>query len=269
MTSGSSLREYDRPADRIRLHRGAVKRPVLIVEGPDDELVLRPHLDGVDIFPVDGKGNAEQCAQQLASWGFESFACVTDRDFDDTVVPSEIQHAHLHYDGRDLESMLIALGVLAKVLTHQGSRAKLESLGGADEVVDRLSDEVGPIGALRQENSRNGWGLAFDAVDLADKIDPRTLRLKANSYGAALVTASTTSITNADVQKVLTEGTCSEPRGKDVVAAVGAALRRAAGTLDRAACREGVLTAQLHSSCDLALERSAWLERLRKILGLI
>ena len=79
----SSLREYDNPADRIRQHRQASTSPLLIVEGPDDLLVLRPHLDPlVEIFPVDGKRNAAIVGTQLVEWAIGRFIVVVDHDFD-------------------------------------------------------------------------------------------------------------------------------------------------------------------------------------------
>ena len=110
----SSLREFDRPADRIRQHRQVHTGPILIVEGPHDHLLLKEHLEGVSLFPVDGKVNVLTCLKQFKSWDIQGVFGITDRDFDGPdQIDIEIADRHLHYDGRDLEAMLIDLGVLA------------------------------------------------------------------------------------------------------------------------------------------------------------
>ena len=115
----SSLRDYDRPADRIRQHRQASDAPILIVEGAADRLVLRPHLPGVEIFPADGRTNAVSASIQLLAWSLPCFACVTDRDFTEDPRVDEIEEVHHPYDEVDCYAMLIELGALTLVIEHQ------------------------------------------------------------------------------------------------------------------------------------------------------
>ncbi|WP_144662447.1 hypothetical protein [Paenarthrobacter nicotinovorans] len=264
-----SIRHFDRPADRIRQHRQASNQAIVIVEGPSDVRVLRPHLDAVAFFPVDGKTNAVNCARSLKEWGFDNFICVTDKDFDDPNEFTDIEICHHPYLLRDLEAMLIEMGVLTHVLEHLGSSDKLKSLGGAAALVSRLEELVRPVTLLRYRNSRENWGLPFDGVDLASKIVKRELTLKINNYCVALVQASGSAATVSALVSAIEEGQTDElgPRGKDVVAGAVVALRQVAGSLKHGV-DEDVLVAQLHSSCGLALSKSAWLAGLREKLRL-
>lgn len=260
----SSLRDFDRVEDRIRQHRQVEKRAVVLVEGPDDLLVLKHHIPVELIFPADGKRNVLRAVDSLNEWRITGVRAVIDADFDQ----SRDDEVVLAYDQRDLEAMLIELGALASVLEHQGSTAKLEAEGGAASVVAVLYDAALPIARLRQASRREGWGLAFDAVDIASKSDRRTLALRLDRYAAALVQASTTTASIDDVRRALEHDELDHrgPRGRDVVAFAGLALRHRIGTLQQAACEEPRLSAQIRSSGALALERSAWMSRLRRAL---
>jgi len=258
----SSLRDLDRPADRIRQHRQVSDCPVVVVEGPHDCLVLGPHLTGIDIFPADGKPNAIETARTLLSWQVENFVCVTDRDFDDPKDTADLGSVYYPYGGRDLEAMLIDLGVLGLVLEHQGSETKIATCGGVDALVQEIKCCVRPVTALRAHNARFGWGLCFDGVSLASKVE-KDLTLKVVGYCSALVHVSNAKVSVAEVREVAEKWDgADQHRGKDVVAVAGVAQRKRAGTLSLAATDETVLTGQLHSSCGLALARSAWLKGL-------
>ncbi len=260
----SSLRDFDRVEDRIRQHRQVEKRAVLLVEGPDDLLVLKHHIPVELIFPADGKPNVLRAIDSLNEWQVTGVRAVIDADFDD----SRDDETVLAYDQRDLEAMLIELGVLASVLEHQGSAAKLAAEGGAAAVVAVLCAAALPIARLRQASRREGWGLTFDAVDIASKSDRRTLALRPDRYAAALVQASITTASIDDVRQALDHDEIDHrgPRGRDVMTFAGVALRQRVGTLQQAACEEPRLSAQIRSSGALALERSPWMSRLRRAL---
>jgi hypothetical protein len=265
-----SLRGYDRPADRMLQHRQVSSKPILIVEGPDDLLTLRDHLPGVEIFPVDGKANVVEAARALIKSNLDGFLCVTDNDFDHKGDLIDIDQFHYPYDQRDLESMLIRLGVLAQVIEHLGSKEKLAKLGGAEKLVAIIEAEVAPVSNLRKANVNQAWGLAFDQVDLASKVDKETLKLRVSSYCAALVQASSTQLKSIELSRIAAQRFQDElgHRGKDVVAVAGTALRKKAGNQQQAVCVEQVLTAHLRSSCGFALSKSSWLAGLLRRLGL-
>ncbi|KQR22475.1 hypothetical protein ASF79_09585 [Agreia sp. Leaf335] len=258
--SQETLRELDRVEDRIRQHLQVVKEPILLVEGPDDQQILELHLPNVSIFAADGKVNALRATDSLESWKMQ-FMTVIDRDFDST----EELSAHVYpYDRRDLESMLIGLGVLALVLQHQGSSEKLSNLGGPDALVERLEGLAVPAASLRHRNAQEEYGLIFDEVDLGSKVVLASLEFQTRSYCAALLSKSRVSIAIDRMLEIAAEDLpdLHGPRGKDVVALAGASLRRIAGSLPSAAATESVLTGQLHSSAGLALSKSDWLTKL-------
>ncbi|TCC35077.1 hypothetical protein [Kribbella sindirgiensis] len=216
------------------------------------------------IFPANGRVNAVSAARSLLGWGIERFVCVTDRDFEDPEGRGEIAQVLYPYDRRDLESMLVALGVLALVLDHQGSRDKIAAEGGSGMLVQRIEKVVEPITRLRAWNAEDGLALAFDEVDLASKVDQRLLALAVQSYCAALVGVSATSATIPEAVNVAesSDEQVPDPSGKDVITVAGVALRKVAGTLSKAAAAEPQLSAQVRSSAGLALSRSDWMRGL-------
>lgn len=260
----SSLRDFDRVEDRIRQHRQVEKRPVLIVEGSDDLLVLKSHVPAELIFPADGKPNVLRALNALREWRIAGVRAVVDADFDDSPNVEGV----LTYEGRDLEAMLIGLGALALVLEHQGSSTKLTAAGGAVAVVDALCTEATPVARLRYASMRNGWGLRFDAVELPSKADKRTVVLNLDRYASALVQASDTETSIVEARKAMEEEQMDDrgARGKDVVALAGLALRHKVGSLPQAACEEPQLSGQLRIAGALPLERSPWLTNLRGAL---
>lgn len=263
----SSLRDLDRVEDRIRQHRQVERSPILIVEGPDDILVLREHVPGEIIFPADGKRNVLRAMDSLGAWGIVGVRAVVDADFDEPEQGRDDPRILL-YEGRDLEAMLVLLGVLATILDHQGSASKIDSLGGARELCDQLISEAHAIAEIRAANQTQSWGLRFDAVDISSKADRRTLKIDLQRLVAALIQASDTDVSSADVLRVV-KGDALDgrgPRGKDVLALAGLALRHRAGSLPVAATVVDVISGQLRSSAGLLVERSAWLTSLQAAL---
>ncbi|MEQ8837787.1 MAG: hypothetical protein RID07_13360, partial [Lacipirellulaceae bacterium] len=130
----TSVRELDRVEDRIRQHRQVEARPILIVEGPDDLHLLRGHLPDVAIFPADGRRNVVRATETLRASSVCGIRGLIDADFE--AIPDE--GWVLTYEARDLEGMLIRLGVLSNLLEHAGSSEKIATEGGAETVVGRL-----------------------------------------------------------------------------------------------------------------------------------
>lgn len=255
-----SLRSFDRIEDRIRQHRQVENRPVILLEGPDDQLVLRDYVSEDLLFPADGKTNALRAVDALRAWGVSGIRAIVDADFDDDEEDTQV----INYEFRDLEGMLISFGALTIVLDHQGSREKLAARGGAEVVSRMIRDLTQPIARLRHENRRQGWGLRFDEVDLTSKVDRKTLLLDEKRYAAALVQASETDVTEIEVREVMSEGDVDDrgPRGRDMAALAGVALRHFVGSLEKAACEESVVSNQVRFAGSRALEQSAWLARL-------
>ncbi|MCR2824293.1 DUF4435 domain-containing protein [Microbacterium sp. zg.Y909] len=238
---------------------------LVIVEGPDDLLVLASHVPGGTLFPADGKPNALRAVERLVEWGLEGVRAVVDADFDESC-PLEEEGIVITYDGRDLEAMLASLGVLRTVLEHQGSSAKLEALGGVDAACELVQRAAHSVAEIRAANARNSWGLRFDALDVTAKADKRTLELDIRRFAAALVQGSDTEASTTDVVAVVVGSPLDGrgPRGKDIAAFAGFGLRARFGSLPAAATSADVICAQLRSSAGLALERSQWMAMLRQ-----
>ena len=260
----SSLRDLDRVEDRLRQHRQVEKAPILIVEGPDDILLLRDHLPHEIIFAADGKSNVLRAMESFESWNLIGVRAIVDADFDEPE-QGRSDPRILLYEGRDLEGMLVLLGVLAHVLEHQGSASKLGRLGGSQQLCTHLVREAHAVAEIRAANERESWGLRFDGVDISTKADRRTLRLDVSRLVTALIQASDTDVKTPTVLGIVTGDTLDGrgPRGRDVLAFAGLALRQQAGSLRAAATGVDVLSRQLRSSSGLAIEHSGWLSTVR------
>lgn len=256
----SSLRDLDRVEDRIRQHRQVERGPILVVEGPDDLLLLRDHIPQEIIFPADGKRNALRAMDAIAEWKLPGIRAIVDADFDE---PDDGRGDEriLLYEGRDLEGMLIQFGVLAHLLDHLGSASKLVKLGGSQELCAQLVQKAHSVAEIRAANEIQSWGLRFDGVDITAKTDRRTITLDLSRYVAALIQASDTHVKAPVVLKVVVGDRLDGrgPRGRDVLAFAGLALRSHAGSLQAAATTVDVLAGQLRSSAGLAVAHSEWL----------
>ena len=262
--TGSSLREFDSPADRIRQHRQADPRFVILVEGPDDELVLRNHVSDAVFFPVAGKKNVRNVADKLLEWGVTDLLCVVDRDFDGLTSGKRSGTRMLAYPCRDLEAWLIDIGVLGQVLEHLGSREKIDSLGGVGALVAQLVASVRPLENLRCQNSAGGHGLAFDLVDLCSKVDRKTGELQLGAYLDSLCRVSDSTVPRNRLSELVTIESPDDhgPRGKDVLSAACVALRSRAGSLSSQASGVDLVGSVLRSSSALAVSGSTWLRGL-------
>jgi hypothetical protein len=224
-------------------------------------------MPGVDIFPAGGRTVALAEAQKLLTWAFPKFACVVDIDFDDAVGTAGLGGRVYPYENADLEAMLVSLGALDSLLGHLGSKPKLSKCGGVAALRDRLLEIAAPIGRLRKANSRHSWGIAFDEVDLADKIDKKTLSLNLAGYCRAL---SGTVYGSPSVETLLSEanGPALEIfRGRDVIVAAGVALRKIAGTHALAAVAEPILSANLRHGGSRYIAESRWMDGLKALLA--
>lgn len=273
-TMNNTLQEMDRVQDRVRLHRQVSNLPVVIVEGPGDALTLKDHLKGIsDIFPAAGKSRVLAALEALQSWKFDAFLGIVDADFDDPSTSSHLDEVLVYYDFRDLEGMLINLGVLETVLEHHGSKNKLDSQGGSKELVDRLKAIVTPVSAIRKANATYSWGIPFSDVSIESHIQLKTLSFELEKYCLAAC-RSTNERAEPEAHRIEMEMILDAsredlhdargPRGKDVLAVAGVALRRIAGSLGKNEVSEDRMVSLLHGSAGLALDKSSWLKVLRE-----
>ncbi|MEU5314567.1 hypothetical protein [Streptomyces sp. NPDC021562] len=239
MANPKSMRELDCVADRIRLNRQKDKRPVVILEGPSDKRILQRSFQDqhVSYFVAGTRNVALDTAAQLADWGEGYFTCVVDRDFDDVVAEAVSKNSSVHpYENADLEAMLAVSKTGIDLISELGSLDKIERCGGEAAIVSRLLELVTPVTRLRRASFENDWRLAFDAVDLAAKIDKKEMKLKLQSYCISLHGASRRSPGPAILEKYAVgalplrqEPSCprgSTPyfRGRDFLAVLSVAL---------------------------------------------
>jgi hypothetical protein len=273
-----SLRDFDRPADRIRQHRQADKRPVVVLEGISDERLIKEAFRGaIATFPVGTRAVALETGRQLYSWSIKRFSCVVDRDFDSAIDEYLKQGVPVHaYENADLEAMLYFSDALRLLVQEVGSAEKLDAFGGIQVLRQKVAQAVIPIARLRAANSYNGWGLNFDRVDLSDRIDRKTLELNLNGYCDALLKASLSSIApNISVLLKWAMDHTSHPspprcprssnpyvRGKDVLAVTGVAMRAQVGSLEKAATHSKHLAGILRAVSCALLPQLAWSQEL-------
>ncbi|UQI47894.1 DUF4435 domain-containing protein [Streptomyces sp. HU2014] len=269
---GGSLRDYDRLADRIRLHHQVDKRPVIIVEGPSDERILkRAFGDGNSYFSAGTRNSALEEAQALHNWKQNYFTCVVDRDFDDTVAEFESQNIPIHaYENADLEAMLSVSGVAASLIAEFGSATKIEAKGGITYIIDKLFQTIDPVTRLRRANIENSWGLTFDAIDLRSKIDKKSLEFKVQSYCAALnETSDSKPGQNVLLQYATGElslqktpscprGTTPYFRGRDFLALLSTSLCGYCGTRRSQSVEPEILEASLRLGGSDQIRTSSW-----------
>jgi hypothetical protein len=269
----NSMRELDSLADRIRLHRQRDKRPVAIVEGQSDKRVLQRSFGDQSYFYFEAgtRSIALEAASKLHSWGQDYFICVVDRDFDDAVEEMARSGVPLHpYFSADLEAMLSIAGAAAEILEEIGSSEKIAARGGSSALIQKMYSMVEAVSFLRRANFENGWGLAFDEVDLASKIDKKNLILKVQSYCAALDGTSDGSPGQSvlmkyasgelspDREPVCPSGARPYFRGRDFLAILSAALCGYCGTKRAQSVQVEDLAASLRLAGSRHLQISAW-----------
>jgi hypothetical protein len=271
------LRQVDRLADRIRLHRQADQRPTVVVEGVIDERFIDRVMPGqVSTFLAGTRDEVIRTARQLRDLKLDRVGCVVDRDFDNTVAAAEAEDLPLvPYDDADLEAMLWWSRVLRDVIEEIGSAQKLAEFGGIAALSDRCLDIVRPLQRLRRASALNGWGLAFDELDLRRRINPRTLTLGVQSLCDALwhPGLGVEKSILYEAAEEFPEAYCPATgrplvRGRDAIAALGAALRHVVGNLSYAnAQSEHIAEIMRLRATDAELNGTQWRKRLGGLLG--
>lgn len=209
--------------------------PFLVVEGRDDKLFYRRHLNDACNFTVaPGREAVEEVIAILDDDGFDGVLGLTDTDFDGLEGRAPASSNLVQTDDHDLECMLLKSDALDEVLNEFGSRNKLGNLGMP--VRERLLRSMTPVGLLRWTSHREGLGLKFSGVSLRACLDPRTLdldedelirRVLANTGGQTL-SADELRAHMADLGSKGADGwhVCSGP---DLVVAMSVGLTRVLG----------------------------------------
>lgn len=236
----SSLAEYDFIADRIKLARQMDRRAVAVVEGHSDAGFLKRIATTWDLAIYVGStrkiviGAAEDCAKL----NLTRVACIVDRDFDDIVADKEAQNLPIYaYDSADLESMIWHSATLDYLVEELGSREKLHRFGGVATLRKKTDEVLAPLSRLRRENALQGWGLPFDSINLASKIDLHSLSISEQAICDALWSPAL-GVKKAELYRVAGDESItprcprtglSMIRGRDALAVLGAGLRRLLG----------------------------------------
>jgi hypothetical protein len=237
-----SIRDYDSIADRIRLHRQADRRGILVIEGESDERFIERLAPGRWAFFRAGTRNVViSTVEEVTSLEVERVAGLIDQDFDGIV--SKLGGRGLpifSYDNADVESYLFMTPASTYLIEELASAGKLGTYGGPDAVRRVAISVAHEIAALRISNATNGWGLPFDNVDLAKKVDRNTLSLKRTSYCQALTENLREAVHHTYLCDIIEDHLDSiarlqKPpyfRGKDALAVVGVALKSKIGNAD-------------------------------------
>ncbi|MEU0176126.1 DUF4435 domain-containing protein [Streptomyces massasporeus] len=273
-----SLRFYDNLADRIRQHRQADTRPIVIVEGPTDEDLLVDTFGEMWVyFSAAGRPNALEAIKATTQAGVRNVFCVVDRDFDEDVSACERAGIPIvAYRNADMEAMLATEDTLKVVLRSFG-REGVEELDLA-AILDHVAELTQPISRLRRANHLNGWGLNFDETEPADKIDQRTLVFNIVGYCQALSRASNdppdlaTLISVASGKTAIRMPSCPHGvkyyfNGKDFAAILGVFLRKKLGALSKSQTERRHVSAIVRSSASGRVRKDPWAAQVEQIVG--
>jgi hypothetical protein len=274
----SSLREFDKLGDRIRLHRQVDKRPIAIVEGPSDKRFLEDVVEApITVFIAGTRDDAIEAARDAARLAVTQLVSLVDRDFDDAVALAQQGGVPvIAYDGADIEDMLVRAPSGTRVIEELASDGKLGTYGGVALLMATLEKEVAPVSRLRRGNALNGWGLAFDMVALDRKIDRSTLALNVTGFCAALAQSSSAGVSRGELESTAARGAvpvCTRTghpliRGRDLLAAVGVALRKLVGSRTRQQTQGDLLGDMVRAAADKEWVReTAWFSEVRAALG--
>jgi hypothetical protein len=273
------LRDFDSLPDRIRLHRQADPRSVVVVEGCSDKRLLRTILSEADAVTFVGGTRATvldvACSETVA--GLDRIVCLVDRDFDDVVAEAIADgQPVVSYDGADLEDMLIGSPAAARLVEELGSAPKLAAFG-QQHLLDRAREEAEKVARLRRANAINQWGLAFDKVDIPSKVDRASLALSVTGLCAALQQTASKNVTRSELEEVVTTGEIPVCRrsgrrlvsGQDQLSVIATALRGLIGSRTKSQSEPEFLAAALRASAMSDwLRDTNWFRELRTRAGL-
>jgi hypothetical protein len=239
--SQRSIRELDKLSDRIKLHRQADPRGILVIEGPSDKRFIERLAPGQwALFPAGTRNVVISTINDVTCLCVERVAGLIDRDFDSIALKAREEGLPIFwYETADLEGFLFLDEAFGGMLNELASEQKLKSFGGISAVREKAISSAFEIAVLRAANCANEWGLPFDRVDLSRKIDRDTLALKRVSYCRALTEPTHVEVHHhvlgQTIQIELDKGNFDAIKGslfsgKDALAVVGVALKNKIGT---------------------------------------
>ena len=273
--SGSDDTRDQDLADRIRLHRQVDRRSCIVVEGNSDRRFIQRILGtDVTVFVAGSRANVLRTALTLHDHRISGVACAIDQDFhraDYHQIPRVVA-----YDNADLEAMLWTSSALEHLLTEVGSAEKLHLFGGARLLRAAVVHALLPLTRLRAANALEGWGLNFDLLRLAPRVNRATLSIQTQSLCDALASTAPGGVERRHLYAVASEGSdevCSYTnypmvRGRDALVVTGVALRHLVGNLShqQAAVERLEETLRLAATTSDVI-RAPWYARLQHLLN--
>lgn len=188
MSRAGSLREYDNLADRLKAHRQADARGILMVEGPADRRLLARVSQGRwAIFICGTRSNVKKEMLQAHSLRLERVAGLIDRDFDDYYDSKCSSDSRLFtFETADLEAHLIDGPWFEDLVAEFCSDDKVTALGGVDHVRQLVTDPARRLGIYRRANACQGWGVDFVGLKFVRKVSAQSLVLDVDALIAAV-----------------------------------------------------------------------------------
>lgn len=258
-----SIREYDSLPDRIKLHRQADKRGILVLEGESDERFINRLAPGRwMLFRAGSRNIVITTIERTVALGVDRAAGLIDQDFDAIVTVLRDRDLPIFWcDNADLEGHLFLTSALKNLVEELASEVKLRAYGGSDAVQKVAIAVALEIAALRRANASHGWGLPFDRIDLSRKIDRETLSLKRQSYCQALADCCDHPVDSRVLHEIAeragdSRSTTSSDlffRGKDALVIVGVALKSKIGSCSSDTARSDHLASVLRLSATFTL----------------
>ncbi|WPF80719.1 hypothetical protein SANBI_001941 [Sanguibacter sp. 4.1] len=234
--SHATLRALDSVADRIKQHRQADPRGILVVEGDSDRRLLsRVFPERWVVFIAGTRDSVPTVIERLQALELRRFAGLVDRDFDSLVSTVEASGLPVFsYQEADLEAALIIGPWFELFLPEYASAEKVTNAGGADSVRQKIVNIASVVGAARRANAINSWGVDFDKLNFSRKLREKDLSFEHESFSQAVVGR----VGSKDPDAVLAElrACASAPgarngfRGKDALEVLRKGLKRVYGS---------------------------------------
>lgn len=231
----SSLAPFDSVGDRIRQHRQADKRSVLVVEGGSDQrLIDRLTGERWVIFPAGSRGRVAPAVFRAQELGVKRIAGLIDRDFDNYFENLNAESV-FSWAEADLEAVLIRGPWFENLLQEMGSDDKIDAAGGAATLRPIAIGIAGVVGKTRRANAQYGWGIDFKTFEWIKKVDAASLTMALAKFGAAIEALVDGKDEKAQLRELLrsadstNDGGIGSFRGKDALEVMKLALKRKYG----------------------------------------
>jgi hypothetical protein len=215
--------------------RQSDKRGVLVVEGESDKRFYARISDRRwQIYSAGTRKNVPPVVGESQQLGVDRIAGLIDRDFDNYFESlSATGLPVFSYTEADLEACLVRTSWFEDLMSEYGSPAKISEQGGIPRLREQIYEAARIVGNLRRANAKFGWGIRFEELKIAKKIDKATLTLSIEP----LIAAAKSHITDPDNKPRCTVETVRsvisgdvEFRGRDALLIAIVALRRLYGS---------------------------------------